>query len=406
MAEGSAPFTVVRPAARDIAQRLVTRDPGYKEIATLLVSGLSRAFTSWKSVRVEARVSQPYPIFMFECSEETPMPIRRVALQFAPGDAVNVYLGGELAVVGYIRERHVAYDSKQHAIRLMGTGDAADLVESSVPLDKIDGHNGKNWLQLSRDISSHLGIKILAKGEVDPTPFKSVGIQPGETIMNVIERHAKVRNIVIGSNHDGGLLGQGEMSDTVLGEINEGQHILRANCVIRDNKLFQKIWAIDGSPGGSNGTGGAAARQLKTMRVGSSTRPREEVIPVEISDGQHAVERRADMEVVFTEGSEIEANITVQGWFKDNNASDALWRANESYVIDSPALMLNRVKLTCSACVYEQSEAGSTTTLTMVDPIHLNRAMNVRVEAQKRFREMIQEQRARNTPTPVDPNSP
>ena len=217
--------------------------------------------------------------------------------------------------------------------------------------------------------------------QVDLKPFQSIGIQPGETIMNVIERYARMRNIVIGSNHDGGLLGIGENAATVLGELVEGVHILRANAVMRDNHLYKKIWAIDGGRGGSNGSGGAAQRELKSLRDGSSTRPREMGVVTEISGDQHDVDRRADMELVFTEGTEIEANITVQGWFKNNNQSDAIWRANESYVVNSPSLMMNGVRLACSACIYEQSDQGTTTTLTMVDPIHLNKVMNVRLAA-------------------------
>jgi prophage tail gpP-like protein len=397
---------ITRPAAQEIAQRLVTRDPRIKDIAALYVNG--KLFTDWTSVRVESRYSQPFPIFQFECTEETPMPNDWFALQFAPGDHVRVYLGGVLAVVGYIRERHVAFDAKSHAVRLIGTGDTADLVESVVPLEKVDGHNGKNWLQLSQDISSHLGIKIKTNGAVDLKPFQSVGIQPGETIMNVIERYARHRNIVIGSNHDGGLLGQGEMVDTPLGEINEGYHILRANCVIRDENLFGKIWAIDGSRGGSNGSGGSALREQRSVRAGSSTRQAREMgVVTEISGDMHDVNRRADMEVVFTEGTEIQANITVQGWFKDNNKSDALWRANESYIVHSPMLMLNRVRLVCATCVYEQSDAGTTTTLTMVDPIHLNRTnINIRQEALKRQREMVKRYTDDQISDPIRENKP
>ena len=396
MADGTEPLLVVRPTAKDIAARLVTRDKRFKEVATLVLNG--KTYTDWTSVRVETRVSQPFPIFQFECSEETPVPIKWVALQFAPGDAVQVYLGGVLAVVGYIRERHVAYDATKHAIRLMGTGDAADLVESVVPLEVTEqNHDNKNWLQLSRDISAHLGIKIKTHGAADLMPFKSVGIQPGETIMNVIERYAKLRNIVIGSNFDGGLLGIGEHIDTILGSLEEGIHILRANAVIRDTHLFEKEWAIDGSCGGSGGSGGAAERSLRAVRPGSSTRPREMGVVTEVSDGQHGVDRRADMEVVFTEGSEIEANITVQGWFKDNNQSEALWRANESYLVDSPSLMMNKERLGCSACVYEQSEGGTTTTLTMVNPIHLNKAISIRNANLERVRQKAEEQLDRRT---------
>jgi hypothetical protein len=67
-------------------------------------------------------------------------------------------------------------------------------------------------------------------------------------------------------------------------------------------------------------------------------------------------------------GSKIEAQITVQGFFKDYNQSASIWRAGEYYTVNSPSLMLDNVLLGCANCVYEQNDAGSTTTLTMMLP--------------------------------------
>jgi prophage tail gpP-like protein len=359
--------------AVDIAEFLVRRDPTLKEIATLAVRG--KLYTDWKSIRVEQRVSQAFSTFMFECSEETPMPLRKVALQFIPGDAVKIYLGGQLALTGFIEERHVAYDAGQHAVRLMGVSDTRDLVTSTVPKDNLDGHDGQNWAQLTQDIMKHLGIKLRTVGGLNYKPFQKVGIQPGERIMDVIERHAKMRNIVIGSYYAGGLLGIGPHDNVPAGELVENYHILRANAVMRDAGLMKRIDIMGQNTGGSSGGGGSAANQMVATRFGTAHRNKHMVLPAEIADD--TLEPRADMEVVFTEGTEIEANITVQGWFKDNNKSDQIWRANESYIVNSPSLILNGDVLGCSACVYEQSDAGTTTTLTMVDPIHLNKGVNI-----------------------------
>jgi hypothetical protein len=51
-------------------------------------------------------------------------------------------------------------------------------------------------------------------------------------------------------------------------------------------------------------------------RSRSSTRSRYIVTVADIADTMHGVQRRAMMEKVFTEGSFIEAQITVQGWFR------------------------------------------------------------------------------------------
>jgi len=91
------------------------------------------------------------------------------------------------------------------------------------------------------------------------------------------------------------------------------------------------------------------------------------------------------MEFVFTEGSNIEAQITVQGWFKDANLSEEIWRAGEYYAVTSPSLIMYDEVLGCAGCTYEQSEGGTTTTMTMVKPVHMNGRYNYR-EADVIFR--------------------
>jgi prophage tail gpP-like protein len=188
-----------------------------KELMTLEVRG--GLFTNWTSVRVEQRVTEPFPVFQFEVTEESPLPQSWDAMQFVPGDIVQVYVGGVPAVFGYITERHVGFDAGNHGVRLIGCGDTVDLTNSSVPIEQLDGHDGQSWSALARDLMQHLGIQLKEKGSVDQTPFENVQIQPGETIMAAIERYAKMRNIVIGSDPTGGLLAIGENPASPAGDI-------------------------------------------------------------------------------------------------------------------------------------------------------------------------------------------
>ena len=143
---------------------------GPKDIATLLVRG--SLFTNWTSIRLEQRVSEAFPTFQFECTEESKIPLEVDALQFVPGDVVAAFVGGVPALFGYITERHVAYDAKSHSVRLIGVGDTFDLATSMVPLEKLGGHDGQDVLTLAKDIMSHLGISLSTLGIVDTTPFR------------------------------------------------------------------------------------------------------------------------------------------------------------------------------------------------------------------------------------------
>jgi prophage tail gpP-like protein len=323
-------------------------------------------------------------VFQFECTEESSVPLTIQGAQFVPGDIVRVFLGGYPAVFGYITERHVGYDANNHGVRLIGCGDTIDLVDSSVPLDKLDGHDGQSVEQLARDLAAHLGIQIHTKGNVDGTPFENLQVLPGETPMMAIDRYAKMRSIVIGSMANGGLLLIGEHPVQTSGYLVESGNILRANAVVRDNKIYKRIFSVGQNKGGDGANGDTENKQV-AERDGSSSRDRHMVVVADVADKMHGIQRRADMEFVFTEGSNIEAQITVQGWFKDANLSEEIWRAGEYYAVTSPSLIMYDEVLGCAGCTYEQSEGGTTTTMTMVKPVHMNGRYNYR-EADVIFR--------------------
>jgi len=374
-----------RPTNRPASEKDDSGAPVYqrdttvpKELAVLEVRG--QHFTNWTSVRVEQKWTEAFPTFQFECTEEVNVPLSVFGSQFVPGDVVRVLLGGQPAVFGYITERHVGYDKGQHGIKLIGCGDTSDLVNSSVPLDKLDGHDGKSVAQLAQDLSTHLGIQIHQRGAVDGTPYENIQVLPGETPMMAIERYAKGRSIVIGSEANGGLLLIGEHGVSTKGYLVEGINILRANAVARDPMVYKKIFAVAQNKG-SNSANGAATNQMVAEESGTSSRNRHKVVVADVADKQHGVQRRAAMEKVFTEGSFIEAQITVQGWFKDGNVSDDIWRAGEYYAITSPSLILFEEVMGCAGCTYEQNAGGTTTTLKMVMPIHMNGMFNFRNEA-------------------------
>ena len=56
------------------------------EIATLIVNG--QKFEFWTSISVEARMTDWFPRFQFECSEFTPMPVSWLSQQFRASIAI------------------------------------------------------------------------------------------------------------------------------------------------------------------------------------------------------------------------------------------------------------------------------------------------------------------------------
>lgn len=337
-----------------------------KEVATIETS--KGQYSDWETVSVAVRITEWYPTCQFETSEESEMPVSWDKLQLAPGDHVKVFLGGEPAVDGYIIERHSAYDKRNHAVRLVAVGKTFDLVNSTVPPDQLGNHDGKTWRQFATDLTKHLGIKVEPAGKIDDTPLENIQVQPGETIANALEKAARMKVIMVGSTKEGNLLALGQHEARLAGELVEGDNILSANCAIRDEFLYRNIIAYAQKPG-TNLQWGDEANKLVSRLKGSSNRNRYMTFNAELAANQHDLDNRALMELKFTEGGIIEAHITVQGWFKPDGD---LWQAGEYYWVKSPSLMLKTI-LGCRATIYQQSNGGgTTTTLEMVDPAHMN----------------------------------
>ncbi len=347
--------------------------PNPTEVAFLRVNGTD--YFDWTSVAVEVRITQAFPIFQFDCTEFdaiTGLPTGATQaqittnMQIVPGDVVEVYLAGIQIVQGYVTERHVGYDARSHGVRIVGVGKTFDLVTSSV-WAQGGSFDNQNWAQVAQKLIAPHGIALKLVGAVDLTPYEQIHVQPGEIIWSALERYARQRAIVMGSTEKGELLGIGDHAATESDQLIEGVNILRANGVLADDNVYRKIYAI-GQRASNDQSWGDKSNKLIGQTSGSSTRNRILVTPMDVSDGQHGAQQRAEMDRIFTEGGRIEENITVQGWLR---AGGDLWRAGQYYWVHSPMLITNML-LGCRSIIYEQSNhGGTTTTLTMVDSVHM-----------------------------------
>ena len=300
------------------------------------------------------------------------MPSNFDKLQFMPGDQVSAWVGGHQVINGFISERHVAFDATSHAVRLVGTSRTIDLSKSTVPRDKLGNHDGKSWTAFVSDIISHLGIGVKHRGAVDDTPFENIQVQPGELLIQVIERYARMRNIIIGNDPFGDLLAIGPHAVVPTSHIHEGYNLLAANSVLRDLNTAKYYEAAGQSTGSDQANGAGQNQQFCGPLSGTNRRNKHMLVAADIADTQHGICQRAKIEQMFGEGSKLEAHLTMQGYFEDLNKSDEIWRGGAYYTVTSPMLVFDGVVLGCRSCIYEQSERGSTTTLELVDPSHMN----------------------------------
>jgi prophage tail gpP-like protein len=339
------------------------------EIARLTVGGIE--FTDWTALTVVDDRTQAYPFFSFECTEKSEMPSRTIqSRQIVPGDQCSVSLAGIQVLEGYVLERQVGYEGRQHTVLISGTAKTYNLAVSSIKPNTNGNYDGKTLKEITQSVIAPHQVMAKFFGDIPDMKFEHSQFHPGETVYQFLERHAKMRNVRMGSTAKGELLMVGPHDPMPSGELIEGKNILRAQCVVRDTHLYQRLATI-GQQRGHNSAWGDDANKGSAEVDGKGKRPVYSYHPADTpTSNDKELKWRAETQKRFTDGSEIQANITVQGWVQGNGS---LWEADKYYSVTSPMLILEGESLGCKKITYDQREgAGTTTTLEMVSPILMN----------------------------------
>jgi prophage tail gpP-like protein len=336
--------------------------PNPQEVASIVVGG--RRFDDWESVWVQHRWTEQYPLFRFTAAERDPVPELWQTLQFKPQDECAIYLGGMLAINGVILTRQVAYDANSHGVMLQGVGIQWYVGRASV-LDEKGNFDEMTFEQIARKVIAPFGVGIHVIGSLNATPFKRLQVNPGETVWDFLERLARVRGIILGSDHLGNFLLIGDHAGSLIGSLIEGVNILKCQCVIAVENMFSEYW-VRAQTAASDDQHGRQASEQECKVPGTAKRYSPLLTPAEQPVWNLAeVCDRASNEALWHEGTIIQATITVQGWF---NPAGGLWAAGADVIVRSPMAMLDMVLKVQTATFTQDRNSGTLTMLDLVAP--------------------------------------
>lgn len=336
--------------------------PNPREVATIIVNG--RRFEDWETVWVQHRWTEAYPIFRFTCAEREPVPDLWQKLQFKPGDQCAIYLGGALAITGVILMRQVGYDANNHGVMLQGVGNTWYASRASI-LDKKGNYDDMTFEQVARKVLAPFGIGIETIGSLNATPFKRLQNEPGENVWSFLERIARVRGIIMGSDHRGNALLIDDHTAPVQATLIEGENILKCACVIQVENMHSEYW-VRAQTAASDDQHGKQASEQEAKAPGSAQRYSPLLTPAEqpvwnLSE----VADRARNEALWHEGTIIQATITVHGWFAPGGR---LWKAGDDVYVRSPMALLDMVLKIQTATFTQDRNSGTLTALDLVAP--------------------------------------
>jgi prophage tail gpP-like protein len=339
--------------------------PNPEEVAELVVEGFR--FTEWESVWVQHRFGEAFHMFQFTAAEREPYPNKWQALRFHPDDHVIITLGGHLAMNGVITIRQVAYDKKSHGVQLQGKGITHWAYKSSVDNTQTGSFDGQSFEQIARAVLAPYPSPVRTEGNLDATPFKRCSNQPGETCWDFLERLARPRGIIVGSDYLGNAVLSDDRFEAILGSFIEGYNILRCQAIIDKDPFHRRYSAmVQTNNDGDEKSPSQAGEMMKSVG-GSAPVYSHKITPAEQPVWNDVeLQKRAASEALWTEGAIIEVNITVQGWI--NPQTKDIWRVGKCYKVVSPMISFNGVLAAQTITFQQDRSSGTTTTLMLVLP--------------------------------------
>lgn len=328
----------------------------------LLVGGMR--YGGWKSIRVVRTIEAAAGSFDLEvhdrwAGQRKPWPI-------AEGDPCSVVIDDEVVIDGYVGGRSIEFSATSHSLSYRGRDRAAQLVDSSVVLDRWE-FTGVSLLELARQLAAPFGVAVsLQPGLVLPVPPGRFDVSPGDTAFQVIAQAAQAAGVLVVSDGRGGLVLTRAGASRAEVALVEGRNILAGSVDYDADARFYR-YVIATQVEGSDTASGDVTR-VEAEAVDAEVARTERVLLVRPEAGITAdyARRRAAWEA-RTRAAQAEAvTIVVRGW--QQYPDGPLWPVNALVAVGSPTLGIDGELLIATADYSVDGQGGEVTQLRLVRP--------------------------------------
>lgn len=387
--------------------------PAPDDTVTLIHNGT--ILSGWKSVRVTRGIERIPSDFLLSVTEKYP----GVAddLVITPGAPVEVRIGGDLVISGYLDRYEPSISPNAHDIRLAGRGKGADLVDCSLI------HDGNQMvkisvLDLARKLAEPYGVTVATAGDAEGAAkvVNQINLLLGETPFEVIERVARWAKLLAYEGTDGNLILANVGTEKHASGFRQGQNVQSASASWGMDQRFSEyigfllssasygdLGALQGRPGeASIRLGDASDPEAAALKRadGSPRRRRHVVISEQYTfELGYVAKARAEWEMQRRWGRGQAVRLTADSW---RDSDGRLWEPNRKAVVHLPALKAVEAEWVISEVTYAKAHDGGTVAEVTLMP---EAAFAVQPEAMQQVHGDIAEALRGNART-GNPNSP
>lgn len=352
-------------------------------------------FEFWESANISSELTTIAPSFSLAATFSLPQGKRTLAT-LAVGKRVQVKIGDDVVVTGYIDKTPVNYSASSVTISISGRSKTEDLVDCSViPKDtSIDIDNSHKWgnftevvtgeviqppaltathwsntsmCKIIAQLAGSYGVKFVDQSGFD-TVVKSFGTDGVDTVLKTLQNLTAKNKLIFCGDEYGNLVlvsvGYKKNGKPVENLI-LGQNILSCSANFDGSKLFSE-YQVKAQENGTNSKGGQSLNSSANQINNFFDRVR---LGVSKSSGSSTIttcQDQAEFKNDYNLAQFYKTSYTIQGWRRSDGN---LWKINEFVNITDSFLGFKDNLMLITKVTFDLSNGeGMTTTLEVVPP--------------------------------------
>lgn len=313
------------------------------------------AFRYWEAVRIKRSLDSIDTVSFSAPFVDGIRPFSYLDIEVSIGSEA-IFAGTLVSVVPSVEAeaRRLAVD----AYATCGVLNDCTMPASSYPLEFRD----QTLAEIAPTLADAFGVGVSFAGlNIAGAPFPQVAIQPGEKVLEFLQKLAKQRNLIIGSSPDGGVeFRQPAALGLPTAALVQGQAPLQSVAPRFNNQEFYSH--VTGLEVAAVGKAGAQAT-TKNSTLSGIVRPFAfELKDTENADSQAAVDAKAAR--MFA--GAVSYSVTVATW---RDSIGQLWEPGKFLTLEAPdAFVPNAFSFMIRGVIFERSAEGTFATLELVLP--------------------------------------
>lgn len=283
--------------------------------------------------------------------------------RIVPGNECEIRIGSDTVISGYVDLVRPGFSSSDHSIEVQGRDRSADMIDCSA-VHKPDEWKRITLLQLAQTLAGPFGVSVKTETDMGAT-LDLVKLQQGETALEALNRHAKMRKVLVMPDGKGGILLTRTGARRASTDLVQGVNILSATGTLDWSERYSE-YIVKGQARYSKTTDTKVeAHAVGRAKDEAITRYRPLLVVADTDANVASATDRADWEANTRIGKSGQASITVQGWRQTPGGS--LWEPNMLVHVISPWLGIEGEML-IRQVTFNKDSGGTTTQLDIVSP--------------------------------------